>query len=128
MIGDFDGSANALWTLFGTEAKSHDEAQINSLKYGMDGVLIFVRSTPTFLCLSSTLVVLILGLTGWFILRRPHSICSRQQRKFTSQPHRSNGILPPTTLVHPLSDFPATFFHCPRGLHPFRSAATLPCI
>ena len=44
MIGDFDGSANALWTLYGKEAKSHDEARIQTLKDDMDGVLIFVRS------------------------------------------------------------------------------------
>lgn len=44
MIGDFDGSANALWTLYGKEAKSHDEARIQTLKEDMDGVLIFVRS------------------------------------------------------------------------------------
>ena len=44
MIGDFYGSANALWTLYGKEAKSHDEARIHTLKDDMDGVLIFVRS------------------------------------------------------------------------------------
>ena len=43
MIGDFDDSANALWTLYGKEAKSHDEARIETLKDDMDGVLIFVR-------------------------------------------------------------------------------------
>jgi hypothetical protein len=43
MIGDFGGSANALWTLYGKEAKSHDEARIQTLKDDMDGVLIFVR-------------------------------------------------------------------------------------
>jgi Family of unknown function (DUF6535) len=43
MIGDFDDSANALWTLYGKEAKSHDEARIETLKDNMDGVLIFVR-------------------------------------------------------------------------------------
>ena len=43
MIGDFDGSANALWSLYGNEAKSHDQAQIQTLKDDMDGVLIFVR-------------------------------------------------------------------------------------
>jgi hypothetical protein len=43
MIGDFDDSANALWTLQMKEAKSHDEARIQSLKDDMDGVLIFVR-------------------------------------------------------------------------------------
>jgi hypothetical protein len=43
MIGDFDDSANALWTLYGKEAKSHDEACIQTLKDDMDGALIFVR-------------------------------------------------------------------------------------
>jgi len=44
MIGDFEGSANALWTLYRNEAKSHDESRIQTLKDDMDGVLIFVRS------------------------------------------------------------------------------------
>jgi hypothetical protein len=43
MIGDFDDSANALWTLYGKEAKGHDESSIQTLKEDMDGVLIFVR-------------------------------------------------------------------------------------
>jgi Family of unknown function (DUF6535) len=43
MIGDFDDSANALWTLYGKEAKSHDQSRIQTLKDDMDGVLIFVR-------------------------------------------------------------------------------------
>lgn len=43
MIGDFDDSANALWSLHEKEAKGHDEARIQSLKDDMDGVLIFVR-------------------------------------------------------------------------------------
>ncbi|KAF8502820.1 hypothetical protein F5888DRAFT_1607504, partial [Russula emetica] len=41
MIGDFDGSASEFWKLFRDEAKSHDEAQINTLKEGMDSALIF---------------------------------------------------------------------------------------
>ncbi|KAI0292890.1 hypothetical protein BC826DRAFT_911210, partial [Russula brevipes] len=41
MIGDFDGSANALWGLYRIEAQSYDEARIQSLKDDMDGVLIF---------------------------------------------------------------------------------------
>ena len=44
MIGDFEGSANTLWTLYGKEAKSYDEARIQTLKDDMDGVLIFVCS------------------------------------------------------------------------------------
>ena len=44
MIGDFHGSStNALWSLYGKEAKSHDEARIQPLKEDMDGVLIFVH-------------------------------------------------------------------------------------
>ena len=43
MIGDFDENANAMWSLHLGEAKSHDEARINSLKDDMDSVLIFVR-------------------------------------------------------------------------------------
>jgi hypothetical protein len=44
MIGDFDGSSNALWTLFKDEAKSHDDARINTLKDDMESSLIFVCS------------------------------------------------------------------------------------
>ena len=50
LIGDFDGSANSLWTLYGKEAKSYDEARIQTLKEDMDGVLIFVRSYLAHTC------------------------------------------------------------------------------
>jgi hypothetical protein len=43
MIGDFNDSANDLWTLFGTEVKSHDDAQIKTVKDKMDSALVFVR-------------------------------------------------------------------------------------
>jgi hypothetical protein len=46
MIGDFDGSSNALWTLFRDEAKSHDDARIVTLKDDMESSLIFVCSYP----------------------------------------------------------------------------------
>jgi len=39
---DFDDSANALWSLYEQEAKYRDEAQIQTLKDDMDGVLIQV--------------------------------------------------------------------------------------
>ncbi|KAF8489081.1 hypothetical protein F5888DRAFT_1212178 [Russula emetica] len=38
---DFDEDANDLWSLYGKEAKSHDDARIETLKGDMDGVLIF---------------------------------------------------------------------------------------
>jgi hypothetical protein len=46
---DFDDRANALWSLYGKEAKNHDEATINTLKDDMDGLLIFV-CTHILLC------------------------------------------------------------------------------
>ncbi|KAH9008196.1 hypothetical protein EDB83DRAFT_2323277 [Lactarius deliciosus] len=44
MIGDFDDSANPLWSLHVKETKSHDEARIQTLKDDMGGVLIFVHA------------------------------------------------------------------------------------
>jgi hypothetical protein len=48
MVGDFDGSSTALWTLFKDEAKSHDDARIVTLKDHMESCLIFVR--PCSIC------------------------------------------------------------------------------
>ena len=40
---DFDDGANALWSLYGKEAETHDEARFESLAKDMNGVLLFVR-------------------------------------------------------------------------------------
>jgi len=40
---DFDDGANALWSLYGNEAKTHDEARFQRLEADMDGI-------PTFVC------------------------------------------------------------------------------
>jgi len=71
MIGDFDGSANALWTLYGKEAKSHDESRIETLKEDMDGVLIFVR---LYFAHAYGLRHIDSGNTGWSIFCGPHRI------------------------------------------------------
>ena len=42
---DFEESANALWSLYGKEAKSHDEATVQILMDSMGSVLTFVRSS-----------------------------------------------------------------------------------
>jgi hypothetical protein len=78
MIGDFDGSSNALWTLFRDEAKSHDDARIVTLKDDMEGSLIFVRSYIHILS-APTMdpVVLMRSLTGRFIFCCPHWIRTR---------------------------------------------------
>jgi hypothetical protein len=75
MIGDFDGSANEFWKLYRDEAKSHDDARINTLKEGMDSALIFVRSYSVRAI--TDLVMLMRGPTGWFIFCCSHSIRSR---------------------------------------------------
>ena len=76
MIGDFDGSATEFWKLFRDEAKSHDDALINTLKEGMDSALIFVR-LYSILAPIMDLVMLMRGPTGWFIFCCSHGICSR---------------------------------------------------
>ncbi|KAH9990782.1 hypothetical protein BJV77DRAFT_947056, partial [Russula vinacea] len=38
---DFGSSANPLWSLYGEEAKRHDETTVNTIKDDMNGVLIF---------------------------------------------------------------------------------------
>ena len=40
---DFDDGANALWSLYGKEAKTHDEARVESVAKDMGGILTFVR-------------------------------------------------------------------------------------
>jgi hypothetical protein len=76
MIGDFDGSANQFWKLYRDEAKSNDDARIDTLKEGMDSALIFVRSYSIRVPIMD-LVMLMRGPTGWFIFCCSHSIRSR---------------------------------------------------
>ena len=84
MIGDFDGSANSLWRLYGQEAKSHDESHIQNLKRDMDGVLIFVCShfVPPYSGLDHADTQPI----GWFIFCCSHIIHNRQQGELESEP------------------------------------------
>jgi hypothetical protein len=42
---DFDDGANALWSLYGKQAKTYDEAHIQRLVADMDGI-------PTFVCIA----------------------------------------------------------------------------
>ena len=76
MIGDFDGSAGEFWKLFRNEAKSYDDAQINTLKEGMDSTLIFVRSYSIRVRIMG-FVMLMRGPTGWFIFCYSHSVRCR---------------------------------------------------
>ena len=92
MIGDFDDSANALWSLHEREAKSHDEARIQSLKYDMDGVLIFVRFNPS-LILDIDTIVLIRGSPGWFIFSFFDVIHHRQDPRPSGRSSTTNGVL-----------------------------------
>jgi hypothetical protein len=45
---DFDGSSNALWSLFRDESKGHDGARVSTLKDDRDGVLIFSAALTAF--------------------------------------------------------------------------------
>ena len=50
---DFGDGANPLWSLFSKQAKTQDEARIQSLAGDMDGVLVFVRLSPYILSASN---------------------------------------------------------------------------
>lgn len=124
MIGDFDGSANALWSLYGQEAQSHDKARIQTLKEDMDGVLIL---SVHVLSMLPNAAILIHDNTGWSVFRRSNRLHTRQQTELESQPHRPNGVLPSTECRNARSDFPPNLLHCSSVFHLFHPAASIPC-
>ena len=127
MIGDFDGSANEFWKLYRDEAKGHDDAQIDTLKEGMESALIFVSSYSIRAPIMDS-VMLMRGPTGWFVFCCSHSIRSRQQTRTETEPCRRSRILPPSTLCPPLSDIRPTILNYPTGHYSFHSATTFPSI
>ena len=126
MIGDFDGSANEFWKLYRDEAKSHDDARINTLKEGMDSALIFVRTHSVRAV--TDFVMLMCNHTGWFVFCCSHSICSRQQTRSEAKPCRRDSVLPPTTFYHLIPDFRATILNRPTDFHPSQPATPFPRI
>jgi hypothetical protein len=86
---NFDEDANDLWSLYGKEAKSHDEEWIKVLKEDMDAILIFVCAS--FFCSASVDVNLI---PGWFILCCSHRVRRPKDPGFESKPRRPVSILP----------------------------------
>jgi len=102
MIGDFDGSANPLWTLYGKEAKSHDQSRIQTLKDDMDGVLIFVCFC--FVHQSYELDHSDALSIGRFILCFSYRVHNRWQTEFDGKSGRSDSVLPPTECRNSLPD------------------------
>jgi len=116
MIGDFDGSANEFWKLYRDEAKSHDDARIDTLKEGMDSALIFAGLFSA-------------ALTAFVVDSKQNLTPSPADRSVVGGNTLLRGIvLPPTTLYHPLSDFRATILNCPTGYHSFHPATSFPTI
>ena len=87
---DFDEGSDDLWSLYGKEAKSHDEEWIKVLKEDMDAILIFVRAS--FFCLASVDVNFI-PIPGWFILCCSHSVRRPKDSGFESEPCRRVSLL-----------------------------------
>ena len=86
---DFDNSANDLWSLYGKQAKIHDEASIMAMKEDMGGVLIFVCTC--FSCLARVDATLI---PGWFILCCSHRVHRAKDPGFESEPYGPVSLLP----------------------------------
>jgi hypothetical protein len=91
---DFDEDANDLWSLYGKEAKSHDEEWIKVLKEDMDAILIFVCAS--FFCLASveSLMSMINLIPGRFILCCSHSVRRPKDPGFESEPCGPVSLLP----------------------------------
>ena len=88
-VEDFDDSANDLWSLFGKQAKSHDEAWAKALKEDMDGVLIFVCACFSYLARVDASLI-----PGWFILCCSHRVRRTKDSGFECEPRRPVGLLP----------------------------------
>ncbi len=88
-VQDFDDSADDLWSLYGKEAKSHDEGWIKVLKEDMDGILIFVCAS--LFCSAKVDIALI---PGRFILCCSHRVRCAKNPGFESEPRRSVSLLP----------------------------------
>jgi hypothetical protein len=88
---DFDDSANALWSLYQKEAKNRDEAQIQTLKDDMDGVLIFVCTHYLPVSGQPSDIILAQGrfiLGGFDFVRRP------KDPGLASEPRTAISLLP----------------------------------
>jgi hypothetical protein len=97
-LQDFDDNANDLWSLYGIEAKSHDQARIETLKDDMDGVLIFVCASARFFWPTKVDVILI---SGWLVLWRSYRIRRATDSEFASKPRKPVGLLPESIRSDP---------------------------
>ena len=86
---DFDDGANDLWTVYGKEAKSHDQIRINVLKDDMEGILLFVCAC--FCWFARVDVTLALG---WFILCCSRRVHRAKDEEFECDPRKPVGLLP----------------------------------
>ena len=86
---DFDEDANDLWSLYGKEAKSHDEEWIKVLKEDMDSVLIFVCAY-----FFSSVSVGFNPIPGWFILCRSHRVRRPKDPRLESEPRGPVSLSP----------------------------------
>jgi hypothetical protein len=98
---DFDDSANALWSLYEKEVKNRDEAQIQTLKDDMDGVLIFVC---TYLLPVSCQLSDIILAQGRFILRGSHFVRRPKDSGLASESRTTIGVLPKSICSTSCSD------------------------
>ena len=113
---DFDDGANALWSLYGKEAQTHDEARFQSLAADMSGIVLFVRlylngrprfihvyfHRPAYFLLfsltSSSAVFIIYNRT----LHNNQHIISSNRSRCSPRSHRKSHLSPHRFPYHPL--------------------------
>ena len=126
VVEDFDDSANALWSLYAKEAKSHDEATVETIKDDMDGALIrafiYFLSTLGLVVMTDDLIRL-----ACFLVSSPHfsSIVIRTYNSIlrNSRHTSSNNLLccltkyPPSFRLSARSSLPIYLFRTLRFGH-----------
>lgn len=104
---DFDDGANAIWSLYGKVAQTHDEAHVQSLAKDMDGVLIFVRRYTVYIVALKSFTYIPIG---WFVFGCSHIFPRPKHSEFASGPREAISILPAAVSAFPaaISLLPAT--------------------
>jgi hypothetical protein len=120
---DFGDGANPLWSLFSKQAKTQDEARIQSLAGDMDGVLVFVRLSPHILSAPNLWTCIS---TGWLIFCGPYFLPCPKYSGIATEPCAAISVLPATVVGDASPNFPTNGIHRPASFHPIHSPTSLP--
>jgi hypothetical protein len=121
---DFGDGANPLWSLFSKQAKTQDEARIQSLVGDMDGVLRIRASIAAHTDYIEFMNVCIS--TGWFVFCGSYFFPCPKYSGIAAEPCTAISVLPATVVGEARPNFASNGIHRPAGFHPIYSPTSLP--